>query len=233
MVLTTAPTWARWAPRIRLAVLAVVAVLIAHTAIYAAEDGLGSGFASAMSRDGHGDWWVPASMTVLAAGMIVAARTLGRLVRLELRVRALFLRRRTRPAAGGAEARDTYRSEVVAIARRLLPLVVGLFAIQENLEQVVAHGRFVGFEALLGPAHPLALPILLVVGVAVSLVGGLVRWRISTLERRIRERLAQVHPAVAAELVGGRWRTIGALAPMAWMLDRLDAGRSPPIFLRP
>jgi hypothetical protein len=233
MVLTTAPLWARWAPRIRLAVLAVVAVLVAHTAIYAAEDGVGSGFASAMSRDGHGDWWVLASVMILAAGALVAARTLGHLIRLELLVRAAFLRRLPHPGAGRAAAPDAYPSEVAAIARRLLPLVVGLFALQENVEQVVAHGRFVGFEALVGPAHPLAVPILVVVGVALSLVGGLVRWRISTLERRLRDGRPPVHRAAAAERIGGRWRTIGALAPMAWMLDRLDAGRSPPVLLRP
>jgi len=189
-----------------------------------------------MIRDGHGDWWVPASLVVFAGGLLIATRVLGGLTRLELLVRrdaATQTAAMVRLGGPGRAAANGYRVEVAGIARRLIPLVIGLFAIQENVEQLVAHGRFLGFEALLGPAHPLALPILVLVALALSMVGGLVRWRIASLRRRLADKRDQIHPSVAAKLIAGRWRTIGALAPMAWMLDRLDAGRSPPILLRP
>src|SRR5690349_12193372 len=225
MVLTTNPGRARWAARIRLAILAAVALLVAHTAIYAAEDGLGAAFSAALSRDGHDGWWLPLAVVIASVGGIAAALVIGRLVGLELRARHGRSRRRGAP---------TIRSEAIAIGRRLVPLVLILFTVQENLEQLVAHGRVLGVEAVVGPTHPMAVPVLVLVCVALSVAGALVRWRIATLRRR----LANGLPHRAERRIGSRridpaWRTVGALAPRGWMLDRLDAGRSPPLLLHP
>jgi hypothetical protein len=224
MVLTTAPVHARWGARVRLAVLVAVALLVAHTAIYAAEDGLGSAFANAMSAGGHDGWWVPTSAVVLVGAALLALAAAIRLVRMEVRAR------RVRPArARRAEA--SFRSEVSAIARRLVPTVLVLFALQENLEGLIAHGRVLGIEALVGPTHPLAVPILLLVALGLSASGALVRWRIATLTNRIAHDRRRTVRGVHGDPVAPRWRTVGDLAPRRWMLDRLDAGRAPPLVL--
>jgi hypothetical protein len=224
MILTSAPVHARWGARIRLVLLVAVALLVAHTAIYAAEDGLGSAFASAMSAGGHDGWWVPASTVVMIGGALFGLLAGVGLVRMELRARRVRHGR-----ARGTEA--SFGNEVIAIARRLVPTVLVLFALQENLEALVAHGRVLGIEALLGPTHPLAVPILVVVALALSGAGALVRWRIATLRHRIAYGWRRPARRAHSDAITPRWRTVGDLAPRRWMVDRLDAGRAPPIVL--
>ena len=223
MILTTAAGPARWATRLRLASLVAVALLVAHTVIYAAEDGLGGAFAEAMDRAGHGSWWLPLSGAVLVAGSVTGLAWVWRLARLE----GLARRGSRSPSRQRRGEPPGYRAEVVAIARRLLPLVVALFLVQENVEALTAHGRLLGFDAVLA-AHPLALPVLLLVGLALAAVGALVRWRIAVLRRRIADGVGPRRPRSAASAAAANWATVGALAPRRWMLDRLDAGRSPP-----
>ncbi|HET7471536.1 MAG TPA: hypothetical protein VFJ71_00285, partial [Candidatus Limnocylindrales bacterium] len=213
---------ARWGTRIRLAILIAVALLVAHTAIYAAEDGLGAAYAAAIARDGHGDWWLALSVVVLALGLALGGWTVGRVLGLEIRARRARPRRREEPP---------FAPEAVGIARRLVPLVLVLFGIQENIEQLVAHGRVLGVEAVVGPAHPLAIPVLALVALILSIAGAAVRWRIATLERRVANGRSPVRRRIGSDTIGSAWRTVGALAPWRWMSDRLDAGRSPPSFL--
>jgi hypothetical protein len=222
MVLTAPPSRARWATRIRLAILVAVALLVAHTAIYAAEDGLGAAYAAAMARDGHGDWWLAVALVVAAGGLALAAWAVARVVGLELRAHGARRRRRGEPRFG---------IEVVAIARRLVPVVLLAFAIQENIEQLAAHGRVLGIEAVVGPAHPLAVPVLTLVALLLAVAGATVRWRIATLRRRIANGPAPAPRRIRADAITSAWRMVGALAPRRWMLDRLDAGRSPPVRL--
>ncbi len=225
MILTMAPARARWGARIRLATLVAVALLLAHTAIYAAEDGLGAAYAAAMSRDGHGTWWVVVAMVIGLLGLAAGALSAARLARLEIRAIGRRRRRTGDPHLG---------HEAIAIARRLVPIVLVLFAIQENLEQLAAHGRFLGVEAIVGPAHPLAVPVLVAVCLALSAAGALVRWRIATLRRRIANGPARgADRRIRPLRIDPRWRTIGSLAPLGRMLVRLDAGRSPPSLLQP
>lgn len=219
MILTTAPDGARWGTRIRLAILIAVALLVAHTAIYAAEDGLGAAFVGAMSAGGHDGWWIPAGVLVIVSALVVAATGARRLLRLESRARHLESRR-----AGDA----SFRGEVGAIARRLVPLVLALFALQENLEGIVAHGRVIGIEALIGPVHPLAIPVLVGVALALSMAGAVVRWRIATLRHRIAVGRRRFARRGRADGVASR-RTISEDSARRWTLGRLDAGRSPPI----
>ena len=230
MILTIAPARVRLAHRIRFAVLALVALVSAHTIVYAGQaGGSASRFAAAMSSAGHDGWWAPASAVVVAAAAAVALRSLGALHRIETAAGAVGA---VEPAAS-ADPVVPFRSELLAIWRRLLPTVVALFAIQENVEGVLAHGRLPGIDILVGPGAALVLPTLAAVSLAVALTGALVRWRIARLEARIHRAAAAVRRIVRAERATGRWRAIGDLAPQRWIADRLDAGRAPPLAVRP
>jgi hypothetical protein len=221
MILTAAPRRARWAGRLRLAILVAVALLVGHTAVYALEDGLGSSFAAAMARDGHGAWWFAVVALVAISAGAAASRAVAHLARLESRARGT---RRSR-------ADGSFRREATGIARTLLPLVIALFTVQENLEGLVAHGRLVGLDAVIGADRPFAIPILAAVALALSLAGAVVRWRIATLRRRIAHGTATPRRSVATRPLPAGWTTSGALTLRRWMLDRLEAGRSPPLLL--
>jgi hypothetical protein len=228
MALPTAPARARLAGRLRLGVLALVALLAGHTAIYAVQYGTDARFAQAMSASGHDGWWGPASLLVLAIGFALLVRAVGGLAHLELRARV------TSPIhSASRDGRAHYWSEVGSIWRRLTPLVAGLFLVQENLELFVAHGKLLGLDPLGGPGYPLALPILGALTLGLSLLGALVRWRVAVLRARTTPMAVSEPRRTVASAAHGRWRTIGALAPRRWMPDRLDAGRAPPQVLRP
>ena len=229
MIVTAVPARARWGARIRLAVLVAAALLVSHTAIYAIQDGLGAAFGAAMTLGGHDGWWLPAALAILGGGVLVAGSTIARLLRLEVRARRAtavhgLRRHQERDPGLGPEA--------LTIGRRLIPLVLAAFTIQENVEQLIAHGRLLGIDALVGPDHPLALPVLVVVSVGLSCLGAVVRWRSAILRDRVADASVALRPRGSADRIGAAWRTVGALAPLRWMLDRPDAGRSPPI-LRP
>ena len=219
MVLTTAADRGRWAVRFRLVVLALVALLAAHSAVYAASYGIGPTYAGAMARDGHDGWWLPASAAILVAGFALLIRILGGVTVLELRAR--------QSPAGPATPGTTFAAEARSLWLRLFPLVALVFTVQENVERIVAHGEVLGLVALGGSA----LPILAFVTLGLSLLGALVRWRVAVLRARIARRLARARRRITADTVASRWRTIATLAPSRWMAARLDAGRAPPRFL--
>jgi len=228
MTQTTAPERARRAGQLRLGVLTVVGLLTAHTATFAVQYGTGERFAQAMSASGHDTWWAPASLAVLVTGFVLLVQTVGGLAHLELQAR--------RSAIAGSWDRSEQPSPwsaIGAIWRVLLPLVTVLFLVTENIEHLLSQGHLLGLEALGGPEYPLALPILAVVTLALSLLGALVRWRVSVLRARTMPIAGRARRPIDADAAHRRWRTIGALAPWSWMSDRLDAGRAPPELLRP
>jgi hypothetical protein len=224
MVPGTDPDRARWAGRLRLGVLALVALLSAHTAIYAAEFGIGDRFVQSMASGGHDGWWIPASVLVLGIGVLLLVQTLGGLAHLEIRARGVG----RRDVAGRAR----FVPEIRSIWGRLLPLVAILFLAQENIEAVVAHGRLVGLDPLVADSA-IALPILALITGGLSVLGAVLRWRVAVLRARTTSWKHQTRRAAPAQVVAGRWRTIGALAPRQWLTVRLDAGRAPPALLRP
>jgi hypothetical protein len=228
MALPTAPARARLAGRLRLGVLALVALLTGHTAIYTLQYGTDGRFARAMSASGHDPWWGPASALVLALGFALLVWSVGGLTHLELQSH-----RTTAIRSALAPGQPRYWTEVRSIWRRLLPLVAVLFLAQENVENLAAHGRLLGLDPLGGPGYPLALPSLGAVTLGLAILGGLVRWRVAVLRDRTTPMAATGLRRVVGHAAHGRWRTIGALAPRRWMLDRLDAGRAPPQLLRP
>lgn len=203
--------------------LALVALLSAHTAIYVAQFGPGDRFAQAMASGGHDGWWIPMSLVVLGVGSLLLIRTLGGLAHLEVRARA--------SARAGGAGRAPFAPEIRSIWRRLLPLVAILFLAQENLESVAAHGRLLGLDPLISD-FGMALPVLALITLGLSVLGALLRWRVAVLRARITSPNQQARRPVLSQVVAGRWRMVGALAPRQWMADRLDAGRAPPRLLR-
>ncbi len=229
MVVTTDPVRAQWAARLRLGVLALVSLLIAHTAIYAAQYGLGDRFAGAMSGAGHDGWWLPASLAILGVGLVALLHVLGVLSRLESVARDVP-EERLRP---GDAAGPRFAPEVLTIWRRLFLVVAVLFAVQENLEHLVMQGHLPGVDVLGGAEYPLALPILAAVTLTLAALGALVRWRIATLRALVSRATRPIREPIVADVAARRWRIVGELAPRRWMVARLDAGRAPPSPLRP
>ena len=223
MVMTTDPARARRADRLRLGVLALVALLSAHTVIYAAQYGTGDRFAQAMAIGGHDGWWIPASLVVLGVGLLLLIQTLGGVAHLEIRARA--------SGRGGGPGRAPLAPDIRSIWGRLLPLVTILFLAQENLEYLVAHGRLLGLDPLILDSG-MALPMLALISFGLSVLGALIRWRVAVLRARIASTSHQTRRDVVSQVVARRWRMVGALAPRQWMTDRLDAGRAPPRLLR-
>jgi hypothetical protein len=224
MVIRTDPRRAHWAGRLRLGVLALVALLSAHTAIYVAQFGIGDRFAQAMASGGHDGWWIPASVAILGVGVVLLVQTLGGVAHLEVRARGF--------GRGGSAGRGRFTSEIRSIWGGLLPLVTILFLAQENLEAVAAHGRVIGLEPLTA-GSAVALPTLALISLALSLLGALLRWRVAVLRARVASPIHRPRRAVQSPVLAGRWQMLGALAPRQWMTDRLDAGRAPPALLRP
>jgi hypothetical protein len=225
MVVRTDPGRARWAGRLRLAVLALVGLLSAHTAIYAAEFGVGDRFAQAMANGGHDGWWLPASVVILGVGLVLLIQTLGGLAHLEVRWRASG--RRT-----GEAGRAHPAPEIRSVWGPLLPLVTTLFVVQENVEYLVAHGHLLGLDPLIVDSG-IALPMLALISLGLAVLGALLRWRVAVLRARTASPIHRARRTVLSQVVAGRWRMVGALAPRQWMTDRLDAGRAPPQLLRP
>ncbi len=229
MVLTIAPGHARWAARVRFAVLALLALVLGHTIVYAGEAGSGQRFAEAMSANGHDGWWLQGCALIVIAAVGLLLRSIGLLARLG--AAAAAIQSVERPSTTDPQA--SVRGEVLAIWRRLLPAVVVLFALQENVEQVAAHGRLPGIDVLIGPTTLLVVPALAIVTLVLATLGALVRWRIATLGERIREAARLRRRIVRAARITHHRRAIGDLAPRRWMVDRLDAGRAPPFAARP
>jgi hypothetical protein len=206
---------------LRMGILAIVALLVAHDAIFLAQYGAGPDFPRAMAEGGHDGYWLPFTVTVILGGGLLLLRALNTIRVLDLQ--ALRFERVELPA-------PSYATELLGIWRHLFPLVTLLFAIQENVEHLAEHGHLLGLGALAGPEYPLALPVIAAVSFALAALGALIRWRIATLRARIataRERRAMV----ADETVAPEWGPVHAAAAHRWTLHRLDAGRAPPRIL--
>ena len=141
--------------------------------------------------------------------------------------------KRLRDRASGLGPADgpSYVHELTRTWRLVLPVTVGLFALQENLEHYLAHGHLVGLDALGGAGYELALPVLAVITCAIVAVGTLVRWRIAVLRARLVAGQPRRRRPVMARRVAREW--LAAITVYQWLEDRRDAGRAPPIGLRP
>jgi hypothetical protein len=228
MTFETRSGLARWAPRVRLALLLLVAVFVGHDAVYLAQYGLGSTLAQVMTDRGHDGYWLALVGLSAIAGALLLAGAATVLLRLHQRLSGL-------PPTTAARAATTtglaYLPEVLRLWRVLLPATILLFALQENAEYLFAHGDVLGIEAIVGPNAPLAIPVLAIVTLALAALGGLVRWRIAVLSARIARSIGAGFERVFAAEPAREWTRIHDLAPHRWIRSRLDAGRAPPTVL--
>lgn len=226
MTFETRSGLARWAPRIRLASLLLVAVFLGHDAVYLAQYGIGSTLAHVMTERGHDGYWLTFVGLAGIAGALLIVGAGTALLRLRRRLAGL-------PSMGEAADRcgPAYWPEVLRLWRVLLPATLLLFALQENVEYLFAHGDILGIEAIVGPNAPLAIPVLALVTLALAVLGGLVRWRIATLAGRIARAVAAAFERIAARLPAPEWTRVHDAAPHRWTRSRPDAGRAPPSIL--
>ncbi len=211
----------------RFALLAIVCLAVAHDAVFAMENGVGAGFAAAMRNGGHDEYWPFFSVLVVVAGTVLGLRAVVRLGRLG---RMADRRPRRSGTIAGLSTRRAYLAESSGLWILLFGTVAGAFTLQENLEHVLGHGHLIGLGALIGPEHPLALPVIGLVALAASALGALVRLRIALLEARVGTRQRRDRPRRhAARRPAPGWAIVAALRVRAWSLVRLDAGRAPPL----
>ena len=207
-------TWRHRRP-IAFWVLAAVALLVSHDAVFAAQIGVGDGLVRALRGAGH-EYWGAASAILAAAGMLAAA---GAAIRIRmLRRRAAELRAERLPPRG-------YLRRTGGMWLRLFALVAVGFLLQENAEHFGSHGHLIGTGALLGPEYPLALPV-------IALITGLGALLAAILAGTEHSLLA----TIAAALDRQAPRALRVLArppqhlpsPVRSVLGRAGAGRAPP-----
>jgi len=221
---TLSHSTASTAHRLRFLLLALVGLFLGHTAVFAAQYGVGGNFAAAMTAGGHDDYWGVFMLIASTGGLILLIATIVRISRLPnpAPVRALV---RLPDIVTGGDL-PTYGHVFVDLARRLMPTLIVGYAIQENIEHLASHGHLIGLGALGGTENPIALPVLVAVSAALAALGALVRWRIALLvahraaaPHSVRERgHAPCIPALA-------W-VIRPAVPSAILLPLL--GRAPP-----
>jgi hypothetical protein len=194
--------------------LAGLALFVAHDAVFLAQIGPGQRLVAELRTAGHG-YWTSASLLLIAVSVVAGVSTW-------LRVRHL---RQQASTLGAATAHDRSFARRFASAWWRLAALVGIaFAVQENVEHVIAHGHAPIVGVLVGPEYPLALPVIgLVTAIAAVLVA---------LVARTQEVL------VAAIEAALRWRTraprLHARPPQRLpsttgsVLARRGASRAPP-----
>ena len=194
--------------------LAGLALFVAHDAVFLAQIGPGQALVAELRTAGHG-YWTAASLLLIVLAVVACVST-------GLRVRHL---RRRASSLGAAPARDrSFIRRFVGTWWRLAALVAVAFAVQENVEHLIAHGHAPMVGVLVGPEYPLAMPVIgLVTAIAAVLVA---------LVARTQDEL------VAAIEAALRWRTRAQCLharPPQWLpsatgsvLARRGAGRAPP-----
>ena len=236
MVIVTGRRTARALPWLRLLALLPISLLVGHEAVFGAQYGLGDAFAGAMTAGGHDGYWT-------AFSLVIAALTTTFVAREGLRAARLRWRLHQAGAGGrrdGTHARDDVRAPLPgrSWSRELRSIWPGLFvttafafAVQENLEHILSGETPHGLASLIGPEHPLAIPILALVTAVVAAAGAIIRWRVRILELRVahaaRTSPRRRHPRATAP--AREWPVRGSLRAHAWFLVRLLAGRAPPL----
>ena len=200
--------------------VAAVTLLVSHDAVYLAQTGPGEALARALREGGHAYWGL-ATVALVALGAVVGAGVAIRLHRLRQRAGTLGVAR-------GPMRPRAYFARSLRCWVALFAVVAAGFAIQENVEHLVAHGHLIWTGALIGDEYPLAMPVL----AAISLISGLVAGAIATVERDLLVRIAaairRVFSRAPRRLV--RPPAILRLATIP-VLARAGAGRAPPDLL--
>jgi hypothetical protein len=223
MTFSADPRAMAWLRRARFWALALLALVVAHDAVYLAT--FGSEYSDAMAATGHGYWVTYVLLALVLGGIPLLLTGLG----------LLALRRRiarTRAGLPGPAPRDpaagpSYLGELAGLLPRLATVLVAGFLLQENLESLAAGHGLPGLHALAGP---LTMPVLVLVAALVAAAGALLRWRERVLVARLaaaRAAAARHHRPVAASAAPA-WGAIAAIVAHGWISARRLAGRAPP-----
>jgi hypothetical protein len=164
-------TFARVPPRMAFWALAGVALFLSHDAVFLIQLGPGDALSRALRDAGHG-YWGAASLILALSGLAVGVAAILRLRLLRRHVALL-------PAAPSAPT--PVGSPFAATWLRLFAVVALGFVLQENVEHIISHGHAMGLGALLGPEHPLALPVIGLVTALAAFVAAAVRRTEGTL----------------------------------------------------
>jgi hypothetical protein len=194
--------------------LAGVSLLAAHDAIYLAQIGPGQALAAALRTAGHGYWgWASLGLTIVA--VVVA-------ISIWLRIRHLRHRASVLGATGGAAGPFARRFAITWL--RLAAVVTVGFVIQENVEHLIVHAHAPGAAAIIGPEHPLAVPVIgLISGISAVLaaaIGGAQEALVVAIEAALRR---AIRPLRVVRRPASR--LVVAIGPV---MSRRGAGRAPP-----
>ena len=207
---------ARWRDRMRLAALALVALVLAHDLVFLLTDG--GGYGLAMARTGHGDQWTAAVLIVALLAVCLAMVGSVRLVSLSRQARALEGARATVPSGRLADLAGHLARAWLLI----LPLSLVLFVLVENLEHVSAGLPAPGLGVLDSVQYHGVIGVFVLVSFLAALVEALYRWRrdiliarIEAARARLRRRPARVarralpwvdlrHAAIIGNRISGR-----------------------------
>lgn len=194
--------------------LAGLALFLAHDAVFLAQMGPGRALVAELRTAGHAYWSV-ASLLLIAAAIVAGATIWLHMRRLSRRATSLA----AAPAPDRAFARRFASSWW-----RLAALVAVAFAVQENVEHLIAHGHAPLGGALLGSEYPLALPVIgMITAIAAALVALVARTEHAlvvaieaALRRPVRASRSGIRPPARPP------SRIGSV------LARRGAGRAPP-----
>jgi hypothetical protein len=210
---------ARWRDRIRLAALALTALVLAHDLVFLLTDG--SSYGVAMAQTGHGPQWT--ATVVIVAVLAISLAVLGsfRLVSLTRQARELEGTRATvRSGRLPDLAGQLVRSWLV-----ILPVSLALFVVVENLEHLSVGLPAPGLGVLGSVQYHGVIGVFVLVSLVAALVDALYRWRRDVLIARIeaaRARLARRPARVARRALP--WVDLRHAA----ILGNRISGRAPP-----
>lgn len=211
--------------RLRVPLLVLAGLVVAHDAIFASDVGFAA-FTGALARSGHGDAWALISIIGIAGATLAAVGTVARILRLRREIDSLGTGSTARSAGPGL---DVHRAEVRSLWPRLFGAIAIGFLVQENAEALLGGGHLAGLDPLLG-AHPFAIPILLVLTLAMAVLGTLIRRQTRALEELVSLLRAGVRRHVEAHVPRP---SLGALHPRDLIRLRPQAGRAPPFYAVP
>ena len=172
---------------------ALVALVLAHSLVFLIR--YGSAYGEALAHNGHDAAWTIAVVSAAVLGAGLAAAALFQLLRLNRAASETWPLARTirpaqprRPGRPGRPAASLGRwvHTWLTMSGRLAVVTGALLTVQENLERAGAGLPLPGLGLLLSQDYPLALPIVVGVGLAVGLVVALFRWRRDSLLARLR-----------------------------------------------
>lgn len=206
-------------------VLAALACLLAHEAVYQLVYPGPSAYRAAMTLMGHDGYWVGLSV-------LVGVTTVALVGVAALQLRRLHREATTTPALAAEERSGlaAYLSLVATTWLRLALVATLLFTAQENLEALGAGMPMQGLDVVLG--HGL-LPLLVIVGATLlmALAVALVRWRRRVLLGRLAALAGPWPRATAARRRPGSANRVPDRLPAGTRTSRAPPRRVAPIAL--